>query len=82
MNQGINGWDTDHIAEDRSLAVMDTVGIQDEDDVSKCGKRDEKHDHEDFDVHDNLCNHSDEGTEWLEEAQPVEQLDPHEQDGD
>lgn len=61
---------------------MDSVLVQDEDDVGEGAQRDDKHHKEDLDVFDDLRDHADESTERLEQAHPVEELEPHEEKGD
>ena len=81
VDDSINGRDANQGVKDRVFVLVNTVRIKDEDDIGEGHERNDEHDHEDFDVLDDLSNHPDEGTEWLEEAHPVEELEPHEHDG-
>jgi hypothetical protein len=58
------------------------VDVQKEDDIGEGAKGNDEHDEEDLNVFDNLSDHTNESTEWLEQAHPVEQFEPHHEDCD
>ena len=86
MDQGINRGDTDECLVDGATlfaittSLLLTVQVEDEDDVGEGHQGNDQHDHEDLNVFDDLRDHANERTERLEEAHPVEQLEP-EQEG-
>ena len=86
VDQGIDWRDTDKWLVDGAAlltvttSILETVQVEDEDDVGEGHQGNDQHDHEDLDVLDDLRNHANERTERLEEAHPVEQLEP-EQEG-
>lgn len=57
------------------------VDVEQEDDVGESAESNNEHDKEDLDVLDDFGDHSDESTEWLEETHPVEEFEPHHEDG-
>lgn len=77
MDHGIERGDSNEGVEDGGLVVVDSVLVQDKDDVGEGAQRDDEHHEEDLNVFDDFRDHADESAEWLEQAHPVEELEPH-----
>lgn len=81
MDHGIQRCETNQILVNWLIvSLLHPVEIEEEDDVGEGTERYNEHDKENLDVLDNFGDHADEGAEWLEEAHPVEQLEPHHED--
>lgn len=81
MDHGIKWCNANQALIEGFTTLLLPVDVEQEDDVGESAESNNEHDKEDLDVLDDFGDHSDESTEWLEETHPVEEFEPHHEDG-
>lgn len=82
MDHCIERRNSNEWVKDNGGVIVDPVLVEHEDDVGEGTQRDEKHHKEHLHIFDDLRDHTDERTEWFEQAHPVEKLEPHQEEAD